>query len=255
MTAWSQGSPQASQYVASARGLEALFSRIERMENLIRELTGANILGPAGLAVDPDGLTIASSLVVSGNTHIQGALDVGGDAQVTGHLQSQNYAAGHTGWLLSATGLEVNDITIRGGIIGNEALASPVRPGQGGVTTGNFGMSTTASAKSAGSIAVPAGFSAALVLATAHVSTSNSTASAEFLYVGAQIGATTPAFIPHPAPAGSWVAGSGTASRVITGLAAGSSIALAAMAKSNTGTWAANASALATIDAIAVFLR
>lgn len=196
-----------------------LASRLRGTDSRIGKIERGAPLSAAGIHVSPEGMTIDSELHVTGDTVIDGTL------------------------------------SLPAGIINNEALASPVKPGQVGVTTTNFGMSTTATAKSASSIEVPDGFTSALILATAHVAALNSTGVGEFLYVGAQIGSVTPAYIPHPVAAGSWVAGSGTASRIIPGLTGGSTIAIAAMAKSNAGTWSASASAIATIDAIVQFFR
>lgn len=202
-----------------------LASRLRGTDTRVAKIERGAPLSAAGIHVSPEGMTIDSSLVVDGELDVAGAMHV------------------------------LGTLSLPAGIIDNDALASPVKPGQGGITATNFGMSTTATAKSSSSIAVPDGFTSALILATAHVAALNSTGVGEFLYVGAQIGSVSPAYIPHPVAAGAWVAGSGTASRIITGLTGGSTIAIAAMAKSNAGTWSASASAIATIDAIALFLR
>ena len=126
--------------------------------------------------------------------------------------------------------------------------------GQAGLTTTNFAVSTTPAAVASTTITVPAGFTTALVFSSAHVFAYNPTASGEYLYIGSEIAPTTPAFIPTEVGPTSWATAHGSSSRIVTGLSGGT-IGVAAIAHSNTAAWAAQTANIATIDAIALFIR
>lgn len=135
---WSQYPAQASQYMPPASGIEALFQRLERIEKQVAELTGANILGPAGLVVDPNGLTIGSSLLVTGNTRIEGTL------------------------------------SLPAGIIDNDALASPVVPAPFKIKTNTWATTGATETQATATLTVPAGFTKAVVTATVTANVYNS---------------------------------------------------------------------------------
>lgn len=166
MSQWS-GTPQASQFAPTARGLEALFQRLETIEQQLRALTGANILSPAGIGVDLEGMTIASSLAVTGNMLVQGTL------------------------------------ALPAGIIGNEALATPVGWGYKTNTQSDFGvgLGPAFTQLAVANLAVPAGFTAALLLVFGKVRLFNPGA-ADWLTI--ECGLATDAFggMPEPLPAG-----------------------------------------------------
>lgn len=84
-----------------------------------------------------------------------------------GQEQSGNYVAGTSGWALFPTGnAEFNSLTLRGGIIGNDALANPVGAsaynGTGGYVSVPLTTWTTIVTQT---VTVPTGFSKAIVIA------------------------------------------------------------------------------------------
>lgn len=217
MNEW-DGPQTPAMYEPMPRGLDALFAELDELKRQVREMRGGNLLKPAGLSVDPGGLTIESALVVLGNMVIQGTL------------------------------------SLPAGIIDNDALASPVRGGQAGLTKTNFPVTATATAVSSTSIAVPAGFTNAVVFCSANVSAYNNTGSSEYLYVGAQIAPISPVMIPSQAAATTTATSHGSSSRLLTGLNGGS-IGISALARSAGGTWGAYPGNVAIVDAIALFYR
>ena len=81
-----------------------------------------------------------------------------------GGIESDNFVAGASGYKFDYTGnAEFNDLTLRGGIIGNDALTNPVAPGVVWADLHNFGLSTTLTNKLTSTITVPAGFTTAAV--------------------------------------------------------------------------------------------
>jgi len=138
------GSPQASQFAATPRGLDALFARIGRIERLLSQLTGANILSAADVFASKGGLTIASQLLVTGATRIEGTL------------------------------------SLPAGIIDNDALASPVVPDRFTGSAAGFGVNgwTTVAAAT---VAVPAGFTKCVIAANGYYRAQNNSAAGGYL--------------------------------------------------------------------------
>lgn len=130
MGEWDGLGPQASQYSASPSGFGALMARIRDLERAVDQLRGANILRPAGMHMDKSGLTIASQLLVTGDTRIEGTL------------------------------------SLPAGIIDNEALASPIVPVQFFATASSFSTPTnTWITPTTHHLVVPAGFTKGIVIA------------------------------------------------------------------------------------------
>jgi len=134
-------------------------------------------------------------------------------------------------------------------------IADTVRGGQNGTWTTNFAVPTgTGTSVASRTIAVPAGFTHALVFAIAHASAKNTTASNEYLYVGAAINSVTPAMLLAPVLPNGYAVSSGSATRILSGLSGGV-ITIDAMVHSEFASWTATGSNLASIDAIALFYR
>lgn len=86
-----------------------------------------------------------------------------------GGLDSNNYVPGVSGFQLAETP-EFNSIKLRGGIVGNDALANPVDGKVGNIGAGGFALTASVFVELAGqNITVPAGFTQALVTAGASV--------------------------------------------------------------------------------------
>jgi len=189
--------------------------------------------------------------------HVDGA--TGDLVADIGQFRSNNYVPGSAGWGMKPNGnAEFNDLTIRGGIIGNDALTSPVVPGVGGGSATGWAVSTTSTAKASVAIAIPTGFTQALVHVTAAAAAANPTVAGDLLYVRAAIilpgGATTDGSeLDNFADTGQLSTASASLAAVFSGLSPGS-ITVACKVRATT-TWAANAANLANVDASIVFLR
>jgi hypothetical protein len=134
-------------------------------------------------------------------------------------------------------------------------LATVVKGGQAGLVATAFPVTTTTTAVASATIAVPPGFTTAIVFASAHGTAFNTTAISDLLYVGARITGWYPAMIPSLVAATSFGDSHGSASRIFTGLSGGS-IGVDAMMKSEYGAWGVTTPGnAATIDAIAIFYR
>ncbi len=150
MGEWDGLGPQASQYAGNPDGLGALMARLRRLERLVDRLTGANILGPAGVTAHKGGLTIASQLLVTGDTRIEGTL------------------------------------SLPAGVIDNDALASPVHPSKFQFAVGTFATpSGTWITPLSQALVVPEGFTKALVIAFGFVNLVNSLTNTT-IFCGAQ---------------------------------------------------------------------
>lgn len=193
---------------------------------------GGRLVIAAGRSLEVDGSeTVGGSLTVSGSETISGSLDVTGPATFGGNLD----VAG--------------TLSLPNGIINNDALANPIASGiadgdQSGYT---FTASNTAFSQS---LAVPSGFSTALVLAIATTgmsSTQNSVFSARATIAGA-----TGPTINAECAANSAMSVTAAYGTIVTGLNGGS-IQVTANG-STTGICSAGSGNL-HITATAIFLR
>ncbi len=216
MSQWS-GEPQASQFAPTARGLEALFQRIETLEGHLRALTGANILSPAGIGVDLEGMTIASSLAVTGNMLVQGTL------------------------------------ALPAGIIGNEALAAPVGWGYATSAQDNFGVTEAFSSLATASFTVPPGFTSVILVVFGKVRIFNPGA-ADWLNIECGISGATGGGMPEPLPAG-YSVHEMLGVVPMAGISGGQSIATAVRVQVQSVALAARADNLAYTRSIALYFR
>jgi hypothetical protein len=181
-----------------------------------------NVNGPTNL----NGLT-----KITGTTSIDGTTTINGPAKITGTLE------------------------LPAGIIGNDALTSPLKPAAIHADATNFPLAIGANAeKVRATITVPAGYTQALVLATVTMSNRNPLAVADDMYLACTINGESPGW------SGQVTVGTGetgfitnSASTLAEGL--GSTFYIAAKASSGNAAWAANVNATANVDAIVVFLR
>lgn len=172
-----------------------------------------------------------------------------------GEIQSGNYAAGSTGWVLLPNGnAEFNALTLRAGIIGNDALTNPVVFGSVGGSISNFAVTTTHTIFGSQNITVPAGFTQATILAMVDTTIYN-TGSADYLYIQGNIGGVAGGTSGVSVGGGSYNGREASAIRTLTGLTGGSTIAVGATIFTQSTTIAASASNIANINAIALFLR
>jgi hypothetical protein len=177
-------------------------------------------------------------------------------ANGSGGIDSDNFVAGTSGYSFKSNGnAEFNDLTLRGGIIGNDALTDPVSGDidAGGSTT-NFAVSTTSSAKHSSTIPVPAGFTQALVMCSASVTANNNTASFDYMTVQAAVNGVGGGSISIPVNPGEFNGTTVTRTSLLTGLSGGT-ISVQAFAGTTVGNWAAHSSNIANVNALAIFTR
>lgn len=219
--------------------------RFDDMQRQLNELRAARTLeaatiGRGGLTIDGGTLTIENgTLVVNGS----------------GIAESGNYVPGSAGWALQPDGnAEFNTLTLRTGIIGDDALTSPVSPAiyNGDVSGQNASAAYVTLVN--GSIAVPAGFSQALVMAVISAGCSTNASGGTFITLSCVIagvsGSTVSAWVPTGA------ANSATASnaQLVTGLNGGSvSVQAEALETSPANVTAGTVNG--HISAVALFLR
>ena len=174
-----------------------------------------------------------------------------------GGIDSDNFVEGESGYRFSDDGnAEFNDLTLRGGIIGNDALTEPVVPYVAHGEANNFTVSTTLTTKASVTVTVPAGYTRAMVSAVASASAYNPTASSDYIYVSAWIAGDTSIgyAIPSTCPANDSGASTQAASALLTGLT-GSFTVEAAVASAYVDYTTSTGGNVCNIDATVLFLR
>lgn len=228
------GLPQASQYAPTQQGLGALFQRLEAVDRLLRQLTGANILAAADVVATKGGLTIASELKVTGQTRIDGPLEVTGAGHVAGPLSVTGDMSTQGRLTVEGPAEIKGTLSLPAGVVDNEALASPVRPASLYTATDND-TTLSPSAWTAGVTAqatVPAGFTAAVVSVTSKVTVQNNASNNTAQVSGATRIAGAAGFSALSAPVEPGTSGSvmTTYARTLTGLTPGQTFDCQALA-------------------------
>jgi hypothetical protein len=200
--------------------------------------------------LDADGLTVAggSVLINNGNLVVTG----------TGLAESGDFVTGASGWALKPNGgAEFNDLTLRGGIIGNDALNNPVSVKVGHADATNFSLNTTSfTEKKRTTITVPTGFTQALVFGTSQIAALNTTGTSDYFYLCTRIngpsGGYSSATLTTP---GVWGDQSASNAALLTGLTGGGTFYVSACSWTNSAAWSADSTNTLNVDAIALFLR
>lgn len=162
--------------VKSIPGRDVVNDRLNELERIVKQLTVARSADYATVGANGT-FKIDGALITTGNAEIGGtttlndALTLASGATLTasGDVMSSNYVAGVSGWKLDGTtgNLEINDATIRGGIIGDPSLANPVNSQ---AVAGGSVLSLTFTSSFASyitkTITVPTGYTRAIVYAT-----------------------------------------------------------------------------------------
>lgn len=205
-----------SDYQRRPQDFERLVRKVQQLEQQQRVMS-QHLFKNAGMSVSEDGLTIGSELLVTGNTRIEGTLD------------------------------------LPAGIIGNDDLANPLEDGAIGYSETAFTVPTSLSAIVTRTIAIPSGFTRASVLGIASVGAFNPTAAVDYLYARTSINGSGGATVPVRAAAGSYATVTVSAIRTLTGLSGGTlPVTIDCYAA---GSWGSSASNIANIDVIALFRR
>lgn len=209
--------------------MQTMMDRIERLERAAW----------SGITVVDGGIIVAGTLEVDGSAAFVGNTTIGGNAAVTGTL------------------------SLPGGIINNDALASPSKPESFFFWTSNFAITTTATIKATKTVTVPAGFtSAVVVMNTRLMGINNNT-------TGGLNGAGADYLITEAGIAGSYSAGLSVivlgsnssnisvnpTSAVLTGLTPGGTFDLTLRVRTSFFTWAANGSTWDECSGIIIWYR
>lgn len=200
--------------------------------------------------------TLAGALGITGDTTIAGALGITGDTEVGGTLMSADFDgnlasgdAGTTGWAMNASRVAIGELFLRPGSIGNDELANPVGGGYGNASYGSpsspASISMSATTYATATIAVPAGFSRALVIATSSLAAQNATVILMESVIAGNVGPTMSVI----ADASGWANGSANYARELTGLSG--SFTVATRAQAGVG----GVSGMITTSALVIFLR
>jgi hypothetical protein len=202
-----------------------LRKRLKGIDEQIRRLRNTSPFAGTGFTVAADGVTqVNGSLVVQ-----------------SGETKSGNFAAGSTGWHLDHTGnAEFNDLTLRGGIIGNSALTNPVSTGQAFVGTSGFGLSVAGAWLLTRTATVPTGFDTCTVSAFGRVAAINSTGTGDGLYSTLDVNGSGGNQFSTYVPAGQASTSTVGFSTTLTGLTAGASVVTRLFASTGIASWAAN---------------
>jgi hypothetical protein len=208
----------------------------------IRELRAQNILATAGITTQPDGITVGGTLNVSGSETVTGSIDVQGPATFEGTTTIGGNA--------SITGT----LALPAGIIGNDALTAPVVPLATHAGANNFGLATGPNVDIVSTtINVPAGYTQALVFATATMHAYNNGTSDD-AYLGVSInGLAMGASSQDTVGASNSSTIPATKTNLLTGL--GASFPVSANASSSAHAWAANTVNFVNLDVMTIFLR
>ena len=209
--------PQPGQF--DPKGEDWIARKLADLEKQLRELRAANPFGLTGITPQ------------DGGTDFEGYVTINGAAKITGTLD------------------------LPAGIIGNSTLTNPVFPKNAHADGTNFSLATGANAeKLRATVTVPAGYTQALVMATATMSKKNTTAAVDEMYLdcrinGSAIGWSTYASVM----AGKTGTVANSTSALLTGL--GASFIITANASTFAASWASDTEAVVNIDAVVLFLR
>lgn len=220
-----------------AQGEDWMVRELQDIRREMRELAAANPFVPMGITPTPNGFTVTGTetvngpLIVNGTETVNGPLNVNGAMAVTGTL------------------------SLPAGIINNAALSSPVSPLATHAGTNNFGLATGANVQIlASTITVPAGYSQALVFATATMHAYNNNAGSDDAFVSVRInGASVGASSQGSAAGNTGLTLPATGTTLLTGL--GSTFQVQALGSSGSNAWASSGVNFVNLDIMTMFLR
>jgi hypothetical protein len=224
------------------RGEDFLIRKLQELEARVARNEAANVFGLTGIkpkdgGTDLDGfVNINGPLEVNGDSTINGPLEVNGDSVFNGELSING------------------PLNLQPGSIENDALTSPITVGRTSAADTGFGVTGSDQTFASTTIAVPAGFTQALVFVVCNVGAINPTVTDDFLYSKAVInGAASREVFGYVANNGGSVAVTTAKSDLLTGLSGGN-ITFAVTVRAG-ATWAGNGSNRAYVEAQAIFLR
>lgn len=207
------------------------------VRRLLQQVMAANPLATAGISAVPDGIIVQGSETVNGPLTINGASVFNGNSDINGSMFING------------------PLHLQPGSIENDALTSPLSAQTAHADVSDFALNTGANAEMVrATVAVPAGYTKALVMASASLGNRNPNAFVDDMYVDCRINGAVSGWSSQT----SVIAGKvgfvvNVGAALVTGLSG--SFYIAANASSGTTPWAANGAAAINVDAIVLFLR
>jgi hypothetical protein len=230
--------PQPGQF--APRGEDEWVRRVQDLEARLQRIEAANVFGLTGITPKDGGTDLDGFVNINGPLSVTGAMDVTGNADFTGNV--------HIGGTLD----------LPAGIINNEALQAPVYPAVYHADTQNISITNGPNVEKVGvDVAVPAGYTQALVSLTITMNMTNNSASTDLAYVGANINGTSPGWASvASATVGQAISLNNTVVALVNGLTGGGTFRLTGKASSGSNTWpAAGTSNVMNLNATVQFLR
>lgn len=226
------------------KGEDFLVREIAEIKRQIQQLAAANPFAAMGVVPKPDGL------IVEGYETVNGPLEVNGDSVINGEMEVNGDSTFNGA--MSITGA----LNLPAGIIGNEALTSPITALPVHGDGFNFSITTGANVeKLRATFAVPDGFTKAAVYATATMSVFNNSGSLDSCYLAVRINGTHIGWSNQVgAPASQRVLSVAAGSGLVTGLSGGT-IYVGAEASTGVNAWSTDVNNTMNIDALVLFFR
>ncbi|MBO1751719.1 hypothetical protein J4G33_07885 [Actinotalea sp. BY-33] len=239
---WTQPeSADTPKHAAPGDGISQMLGVIEKQRRELSDMRN-NLLRSAGISTYEDGVKF------------DGNLDVNGSAVVAGAVSSADYSP-TTGWQLDGNNATFNTITLRGGIIGNDALTNPVAASTNQQWSPTYAINTTGTIRAQVTFPVPAGFTEALISCVATAMGFNGTAAMDYLYVAAAINGVHGGELYASAEPSRAVTAAVPEFRRLTGLIAGQTITVGVRTRTQVATWPVSTGNRAAIDAQVLWLR
>ena len=212
------------------KNIEAVLAALSTQPVLLHASTGSDV-GRPGLATDTNGLHVFNSA---------------GTELIT--LASSDGSGTFSGNMTIA-----GNLTVVGGI-SNDNLQNPVVPLSVRASTANFGLTTANTLLINQTIAVPSGYTQALVMVSGNTSVLNNSGFLDVLYTAVTINGNTPGWQARTAvPNGSSGGQTRDASATLTGL--GSSFTVQLYASTGSHSWATDSNNTGNLDGVVLFLR
>lgn len=146
-------------------------------------------------------------------------------------------------------------LTLKPGIIGNDALANPLDADANSASQAGTAIGTASTVRATVTFTVPPGYTRALIISTAGVMGRNSTASTDYLYVMSIVGGSLGGELYTAIPAGYSGGTSAPFYSRLTALSGGMVLEVSVATRTGFAGWAASTANMATIHAQVIYLR
>lgn len=219
------------------RGEDWMVRELQDIKSRMQRLEAANVFGLTGITPKDGGTDLDGFVNINGDATVNGPLEVNGDSVFNGEM--------------SIAGA----LNLPAGIIGNDALTSPLSPQTAHADVADFALNTGPNVEMVrATVTVPDGYTKALVFASAAMANRNTTGAVDDMYVDCRINGVVSGWSSQTAVMAGQV---GFAINVGTALLTGlsGSFYIAANASSWNAAWAVNPAAAINVDAIVMFLR